>query len=80
VVVESGWVERQAVNLALDEADDRAHLREGAVHHAVVLGLAGEPPVDREDDDRVELPRIGFGFDRKSYGRLRELIDRLNAL
>ena len=35
---------------------------------------------EREDDDRVELPRIGFGFDRKSYGRLRELIDRLNAL
>ena len=54
MVVEGGWVERQAVNLALDEADDRAHLREGAIHHAVVLGLAGEPPVDREDDDRVE--------------------------
>ncbi len=35
---------------------------------------------EREDDDHVELPRLSFGFDRKSYGRLRELIDRLNAL
>lgn len=37
-------------------------------------------PEEREDDDFVELPRIALGFDRKSYGRLRELIDRLNAL
>jgi uncharacterized protein (TIGR00730 family) len=36
-------------------------------------------PEEREDDDWVELPRIALGFDRKSYGRLRELIDRLNA-
>lgn len=35
---------------------------------------------EREDNDYVELPRLSFGFDRKSYGRLRELIDRLNAL
>lgn len=37
-------------------------------------------PDEREDDDFVALPRIAFGFDRKSYGRLRELIDRLNGL
>jgi hypothetical protein len=37
-------------------------------------------PEEREDDDFVALPRIAFGFDRKSYGRLRELIDRLNGL
>jgi uncharacterized protein (TIGR00730 family) len=36
-------------------------------------------PDEREDDDYVSLPRIAFGFDRRSYGRLRELIDRLNA-
>lgn len=29
--------------------------------------------------DHVELPRIAFAFDRRSYGRLRGLIDRLNA-
>jgi uncharacterized protein (TIGR00730 family) len=31
-----------------------------------------------EDDDAAELPRIGFGFDRRSFARLRMLIDRLN--
>ncbi len=49
--------------------------------------IAGAPirvvepfPEEREDDDHLELPRLAFGFNRKSYGRLRELIDRLNAL
>jgi len=49
--------------------------------------IAGAPmevidptPEEREDDDYVHLPRIAFGFDRKSFGRLRELIDRLNCL
>jgi hypothetical protein len=37
-------------------------------------------PEEREDEDWVDLPRIAFGFDRKHYGRLRQLIDRLNAL
>src|SRR5712671_5417963 len=32
------------------------------------------------DDDNVELPRIGFGFNRRDYGRLRQLIDVLNSL
>jgi uncharacterized protein (TIGR00730 family) len=31
-----------------------------------------------EDGDVAELPRIGFGFDRRSFARLRMLIDRLN--
>ena len=37
-------------------------------------------PEEREDGDCVDLPRIAFGFDRKHYGRLRQLIDQLNAL
>src|SRR5690242_19677013 len=32
------------------------------------------------DDDYVELPRIAFGFNRRDYGRLRQLIDVLNSL
>jgi uncharacterized protein (TIGR00730 family) len=36
-------------------------------------------PEEREDNDFVELPRIGFGFDRRNYGRLRQLIDVLNG-
>jgi len=36
-------------------------------------------PEERADDDMVHAPRIAFGFNRRDYGRLRELIDRLNA-
>ena len=32
------------------------------------------------DDDNVELPRIAFQFNRRDYGRLRQLIDALNGL
>ncbi|MDX1950903.1 MAG: LOG family protein [Verrucomicrobiota bacterium] len=32
-----------------------------------------------EDHDFVALPRIAFGFDRRHYGRLRQLIDVLNS-
>jgi uncharacterized protein (TIGR00730 family) len=33
-----------------------------------------------EDDDHVSLPRIAFGFNRRDYGRLRQLYDVLNGL
>ncbi len=33
-----------------------------------------------EDRDHVELARIAFGFNRKDYGRLRQLIDVLNGV
>lgn len=35
-------------------------------------------PGEVEDGDVPELPRIAFGFDRRSFSRLRRLIDRLN--
>lgn len=34
---------------------------------------------ERRDDDSVDSARIGFVFDRRHFGRLRLLIDRLNA-
>ena len=37
-------------------------------------------PEEIEDDDHVDLPRIAFGFNRRDYGRLRQLIDALNEL
>jgi uncharacterized protein (TIGR00730 family) len=40
----------------------------------------GPTPEETDDDDNVELPRIGFGFNRRDYGRLRQLIDVLNSL
>jgi uncharacterized protein (TIGR00730 family) len=37
-------------------------------------------PEEVEDRDCLDRPRVAFGFNRKSHGRLRELIDRLNLL
>ena len=37
-------------------------------------------PEEMEDDDNVDLPRIAFGFNRRDYGRLRQLYDVLNGL
>ncbi|HAV65246.1 MAG TPA: TIGR00730 family Rossman fold protein [Verrucomicrobiales bacterium] len=49
--------------------------------------VAGEPihaikatADEREDEDFINLPRIAFTFNRKDYGRLRELIDALNGM
>jgi len=36
-------------------------------------------PDEREDNQVLELPRIAFGFNRRDYGRLRQLIDVLNS-
>jgi len=37
-------------------------------------------PDELENDDHVDLARIGFGFNRRDYGRLRQLIDVLNSV
>jgi hypothetical protein len=47
---------------------------------AAPLRVVEATPDEREDDDFVDLPRVAFRFDRKSYGRLRQLIDRLNGV
>ena len=49
--------------------------------------IDGEPihiipptPPEQEETVHLELPRIAFGFNRRDYGRLRQLIDVLNGL
>ena len=37
-------------------------------------------PEEVEDGDQLELSRIAFGFNRRDYGRLRQLVDVLNGL
>ena len=39
---------------------------------------ATQPEID--DDDVPDLPRLAMAFDRRQYGRLRQLVDRLNDL
>src|SRR5262245_10932918 len=36
-------------------------------------------PEEREDQDCLGLARIAFGFNRRDYGRLRQMIDALNS-
>lgn len=36
-------------------------------------------PEEKEDNQYLHLPRIGFEFNRRDYGRLRQMIDVLNA-
>jgi len=36
-------------------------------------------PEELEDNDRLDLARIAFNFNRRDYGRLRQMIDVLNA-
>ncbi|MHB1504287.1 MAG: LOG family protein [Acidimicrobiales bacterium] len=37
-------------------------------------------PPERASNDQLDLPRLAMRFDHSSYGRLRQLIDELNAL
>ncbi|MGD0744574.1 MAG: TIGR00730 family Rossman fold protein [Verrucomicrobiota bacterium] len=37
-------------------------------------------PEEREDNDHLDNARIAFGFNRRDYGRLRQLIDALNEV
>jgi hypothetical protein len=37
-------------------------------------------PEEVEDGELLDRPRIAFGFNRRAYGRLRELIEVLNGV
>ena len=55
--------------------DDFADIIAGEKIHVIQT-----TPEEMEDTDHIELPRIAFGFDRRQYGRLRQLIDAVNSL
>ena len=42
--------------------------------------LVDASPAEVADDDHPELPRLSIAFDRRHFGRLRQLIDHLNGL
>ena len=50
----------------------------------IILGqpiqAIGPTPEEREDSQFLDLPRLAFGFNRRDYGRLRQLIDVLNSV
>ncbi len=42
------------------------------------IASSGALPVEREDSDAVDLPRLVLDFNRHDFGRLRSLIDAIN--
>ena len=58
----------------IEEINDRFHdiLLEGR------FTVSGPLPEEREESDLAALPRLVFHFDRRSFGRLRQLIDCIN--
>ena len=54
--------------------EDFADIISGEKIHSI------EPtPEEREDNQHLGLPRIAFGFNRREYGRLRQMINVLNT-
>lgn len=51
---------------------------EDIVEGAKIRAISATPE-EKTDQDHPELPRIAFGFDRRNYGRLRQMIDVLNG-
>nr|WP_249419870.1 LOG family protein [Rhabdothermincola salaria] len=76
------FVGRRLVLRLLDRPDDDELAELNAEFGDMVTGgpiaVVDTSESELEDDDVPDLPRIGFGFDRRSYARLRHLIDRIN--
>lgn len=76
------WVgSRLVLRLQREIPDDELAELNAEFGDIVASGEITRVPVsapEAEDNDVVELPRIALRFDRVSYARLRELIDRLN--
>lgn len=62
--------------------DELASLNEEFADIVVEGGITRTEPNQSEidDDDALDLDRVTFHFDRRQFGRLRQLIDRLNDL
>jgi hypothetical protein len=74
----------QNLILRLRRALNRQELEHLTYSFADILGSGGieeatVPPEDDEDAELQSLFRIQLGFNRKSFGRLRQLIDAINA-
>jgi hypothetical protein len=62
--------------------EELAAINEEFADIVVEGGIEGAEPnqAEVEDDDALSMDRITFYFDRRQFGRLRQLIDRLNDL
>lgn len=74
----------QRLVLRMQRAPDESRLEELSRTFADIIPTGAiersDPfPSEVQDDDALDAERIAFHFDNASYGRLRELIDQLNA-
>lgn len=52
----------------------------GEINNGSAIKRIEPTPEEREDNDQLGLQRIAFEFNRRDYGRLRQLVDVLNGL
>ncbi len=75
--------DRLVVRLQAEPTDEELAQLNDAFADIVVRGAITRTaplPPEVSSKDRLELPRLLLRFDRRSYGRLRQLIDALNRL
>jgi len=51
----------------------------GALTNGEPIRAIEPTPEEREDEDALDRPRIALAFNRRDYGRLRQMIDALNG-
>ncbi|HMP81548.1 MAG TPA: LOG family protein, partial [Verrucomicrobiota bacterium] len=52
----------------------------GDINMGAPIRVIEPTPEEREDENHLQLARIAFEFNRRDYGRLRQMIDVLNSL
>ena len=75
---------RSNLVLRLSQPPDKELLKQINIRFADLLSegrftVGGPLPEEKDEPDLAELPRLIFPFNRRSYGRLRQLIDCLNG-
>jgi uncharacterized protein (TIGR00730 family) len=76
---------RDLLVIRLTEAPSAAAIKQlNQQFHDIIMGEkihAIEPTAEEiEDNQELNRPRLAFGFNRRDYGRLRQLIEALNGL
>ena len=60
-------------------SDERTIVVVAVLSSGAPIARSDPTPEEIEDNDNLHLHRISFGFNRRDYGRLRQLIDTLNS-
>jgi uncharacterized protein (TIGR00730 family) len=67
-------------NAPTDSALEAINEDFGDINNGPAIKRIEPTPEEREDNDQLGLQRIAFEFNRRDYGRLRQMVDVLNSL